>query len=82
MALHGDEDRHCRTWMPLERRQAVEILRELHPLDGAPTATSSRIARYPQRERMMSDATLWGAFRRLCDIPYGNEYDAASASVR
>ena len=48
-------------------RQAVEILRELHPLTGHHRYVFPN-ARYPQRERMMSDATLWGAFRAL-DIP-------------
>ena len=48
-------------------RQAVEILRELHPLTGHHRYVFPN-ARYPHRERPMSDATLWGAFRAL-DIP-------------
>ena len=48
-------------------RQAVEILRELHPLTGHHRYVFPN-ARYPQRERMMSESTLWGAFRAL-DIP-------------
>ena len=48
-------------------RQAVEILRELHPLTGHHRDVFPN-ARYPHRERPMSDATLWGAFRAL-DIP-------------
>ena len=45
-------------------RQAVEILRELHPLTGHHRYVFPN-ARYPHRERPMSDATLWGAFRAL-----------------
>ena len=45
-------------------RQAVEILRELHPLTGHGRYVFPN-ARYPHRERPMSEATLWGAFRAL-----------------
>ena len=40
-------------------RQSVEILRELHPLTGHGRYVFPN-ARYPRRERPMSDATLWG----------------------
>ena len=49
--------------VPLSR-QAVEILRELHPLTG-PGRYVFPNARYPRRERPMSSTTLWGALRAL-----------------
>ena len=45
-------------------RQSVEILRELHPLTGHGRYVFPN-ARYPHRERPMSEATLWGALRAL-----------------
>ena len=45
-------------------RQSVEILRELYPLTGYGRYVFPN-ARYPRRERPMSEATLWGAFRAL-----------------
>ena len=48
-------------------RQAVAILRELHPLTGHHRYVFPN-ARYPHRERAMSHGTLWSAFRAL-DIP-------------
>ena len=48
-------------------RQAVEILREVHSLTGHGRYVFPN-ARYPHRERPMSHATLWSAFRAL-DIP-------------
>ena len=45
-------------------RQSVEILRELHPLTGHGRYIFPN-ARYPHRERPMSEATLWGALRAL-----------------
>ena len=48
-------------------RQALAILREVHTLTGHHRHVFPK-ARYPKRERAMSDATLWGAFRAL-DIP-------------
>ncbi len=48
-------------------RQALAILREVHTLTGRHRFVFPN-ARYPKRERSMSDATLWGAFRAL-DIP-------------
>ena len=47
--------------------QAVAILREVHTLTGHGRYVFPN-ARYPHRERPMSDTTLWGAFRAL-DIP-------------
>ena len=48
-------------------RQAVEILRELHPVTGHHRYVFPN-ARYRQRDRTMSNTTFWGAFRAL-DIP-------------
>lgn len=48
-------------------RQALAILRDVHTLTGHHRFVFPN-ARYPKRERSMSDATLWGAFRPL-DIP-------------
>ena len=45
-------------------RQAVEILREVHSLTGHGRYVFPNV-RYPSRERPMSRATLWGAFRAL-----------------
>ena len=45
-------------------RQSVEILSELHPLTGHGRYVFPN-ARYPHRERPMSEATLWGALRAL-----------------
>ena len=45
-------------------RQSVEILRELHLLTGHGRYMFPN-ARYPRRERPMSDATLWGALHAL-----------------
>ena len=43
-------------------RHAVEILRELHPLTGHGRYAFPNV-RCPHRERPMSHAALWGAFR-------------------
>ena len=48
-------------------RQALMILSEVNTLTGQHRFVFPN-ARYPKRERSMSDATLWGAFRAL-DIP-------------
>ena len=48
-------------------RQAVAILNEVHTLTGHHSYVFPN-ARYPKRERPMSAATLWSAFRAL-DIP-------------
>ena len=45
-------------------RQAVAILREVHSLTGHGRHVFPN-ARYPHRERPMSHATLWSAFRAL-----------------
>ena len=49
--------------VPLSR-QAVAILRELHPLTGHGRYVFPN-TRYPHRERPMSEGTLWGALRAL-----------------
>ena len=73
VALHGDQEwRYTATKtdtphvVPLAR-QAVEILRELHPVTGHHRYVFPN-ARYRQRDRTMSNTTFWGAFRAL-DIP-------------
>ena len=48
-------------------RQAVEILRELHPLTGYGPYVFPN-ARYAKQDRPMAETTLWAALRAL-DIP-------------